>query len=199
VSSPRVCPHPAQVSRPRCTRHERCSLRCASAACSGPPWPLSGAPCGARAPWKSSPDSDTRCRGRFKQMKPLSASTSARRLPPPWPRAPALPRPASRQHQQAALASSTRASAQPSASLPCGCQHEQRLRTRPCARPSTPWSGSNRGKGCGSGRQSDGEAFACDSVCVCVARACACAQVYVTYTHSRIQSHSCLCVRLSSR
>ena len=128
-----------------------------------------------------------------------SGSKSARRLPPPWPRAPALPRPASRQHQQAALASSTRASAQPSASLPCGGQHEQRLRTRPCARPSTPWSGSNRGKGCGSGRQSDGEAFACDSVCVCVARACACAQVYVTYTHSRIQSHSCLCVRLSSR
>ena len=36
VSSPRVCPPPAQVSRPRCTRHERCSLRCASAASSWP-------------------------------------------------------------------------------------------------------------------------------------------------------------------
>jgi hypothetical protein len=36
VFSPRFCPHPAQVSRPRCTRHERCSLRCASAASSWP-------------------------------------------------------------------------------------------------------------------------------------------------------------------
>ena len=38
VSSPRVCPHPAQVSHPLRTRHERCSLRCASAASS---WPAS--------------------------------------------------------------------------------------------------------------------------------------------------------------
>ncbi len=36
VSSPRVCQHPAQVSRPPCTTHERCSLRCASAASSCP-------------------------------------------------------------------------------------------------------------------------------------------------------------------
>ena len=42
VSSPRVCPHPAQVSRPRCTGHERCSLRCASAASS---WPASKVRC----------------------------------------------------------------------------------------------------------------------------------------------------------
>jgi hypothetical protein len=42
VSSPRVCPHPAQVSCPHCTRHERCSLRCASAASS---WPAPKARC----------------------------------------------------------------------------------------------------------------------------------------------------------
>jgi hypothetical protein len=76
-----------------------------------PPWPLSGAPCGARAPRKSSQDSDALCRGCCRQTKQCSASKSARRLPPPWPRAPAQPRPASRQHRQAALASSTRASA----------------------------------------------------------------------------------------
>ena len=52
-------------------------------------------------------------------------------------RAPALPRPASRQHHQAASIL-TRTSGQPSASLPCGCQHEQLACTRPCARPSTP-------------------------------------------------------------
>jgi hypothetical protein len=40
--------------------------------------------------------------------------------------------------QQAALVSPTRASDQPPASLPCGCQRAQRPRTRPCARPSTP-------------------------------------------------------------
>jgi len=55
------------------------------------------------------------------QPKPCQASKSAWRLPPPWPHTPALPRPASRQLQQA-LVSSTRASGQPSSSLPCGCR-----------------------------------------------------------------------------
>ena len=36
VCSPRVCPQSKQRSRPRCTRHDRCSLRCASAASSWP-------------------------------------------------------------------------------------------------------------------------------------------------------------------
>ena len=94
-------------------------------------------------------------------------------------------RPASRQHQQAALASSTRASAQPSASLPCGCQHEQWLRTRPCARPSTPWSGSNRGKGRGLKRESNGEAF----VCVCV-YASVCAHAHLRMCTCNIHTRS---------
>jgi hypothetical protein len=100
------------------------------------PWQLSGAPCGARAPWKSSPDSDTLFRGCNRPTQPCSARKSARRQPPPWPRAPAPPRPASRQHRQAALVSPTRESGQPSASLPCGCQY--RPCNRPCAWPSTP-------------------------------------------------------------
>ena len=83
------------------------------------------------------PDSDMLCRGCNTPTQPCSAWKSARRLPPPWPRA-ALPRPTSQQLQQAELVSPTRASGQPSASLPCGCRHEQRPRTRPCARPSTP-------------------------------------------------------------
>ena len=45
VSSPRVCPHPAQVSRPRCMRHERCSLKCASAASSWPAYKVRCARC----------------------------------------------------------------------------------------------------------------------------------------------------------
>jgi hypothetical protein len=81
-----------------------------------PPCPLFGAPCGTRGPWKSFQDSDRLHRGCSRQTKHSLASKSAQLLPPPWPRTPALPRPASLQHQQAALASSTHASGQQPAS-----------------------------------------------------------------------------------
>ena len=71
---------------------------------------------------RPSPATDTRCRGCSRRTSHSPASKSTRRLPPPWRRAPALPRPASRQLQQAAVVSPTRASVQPSASRPCGCQ-----------------------------------------------------------------------------
>ena len=103
-----------------------------------PPLRLSGAPCDTRWPWTSPPKIYTRCRGCSRETKQRPASKSARRLLPPWPRTPALPRPASRQHRQAALVSPTLASGQPSASLPCGCQRAQRPRTRAGVRPSTP-------------------------------------------------------------
>jgi hypothetical protein len=44
VLEPRL-PTPAQVSHPRCTRHERCSLRCASAASSWTAWKVRCARC----------------------------------------------------------------------------------------------------------------------------------------------------------
>jgi len=97
-----------------------------------PPLQSPGAARGTRWPLHSPPASEKLCRGCSRQTKLCSASKSARRSQPPWLRAPALPRPASRQHHQAALASSTCASGPPSASLPCGCQHEQRACTRLC-------------------------------------------------------------------
>ena len=135
----RTTPVPV-TSKPAATPVARACRKCTCRRCARPwftrPSTIPGMPenpvfC-TWQPWKSSQDSDTLYRGCRRQTKHSSASKSARRQPPPWPRAPALPRPASRQHQQAALASSTRASAQPSASLPCGCQHEQRACTRLC-------------------------------------------------------------------
>ena len=123
----------------------------------------------------------------------LETWKSARRLPPPWPRAPALTRPASRQHQQAALVPPTRASGQPMRVWPLLVPTHS-----PLCRPSTPWSGSNRGKGCGFGRESDGEAFARVFVCLSVwvyVRACACTHVYVKYTqHPLSHIRVCVCV-----
>jgi len=163
-----------------------------------PPLHSPGAACGTRWPWKSSPASDTRCRGCCRPTQPLSASTSARRLPPPWPRAPALPRPASRQHRQAAVVSPTRASGQPLASLPCGCQRQrEQCRTGPCARPSTLWSGSNRGKRCGR-RSKVRHLRVCLCLCVCTRtreRMC----IRVRHRHSLTHSATfCLCVCLTS-
>ena len=67
---------------------------------------------GTRWPWKSPPATYTQCRRCSRQTKHSPASKSARRLPPPWLRASAMPRPA----------------AKPSASLPGGSQ-------RQCAQP----------------------------------------------------------------
>jgi hypothetical protein len=47
--APRL-PTPAQVSRPRCTRHDRCALRCASAASSSPALKVRCAKCSRANP-----------------------------------------------------------------------------------------------------------------------------------------------------
>jgi hypothetical protein len=54
VFSPSVCPHPAHLSRPRCTRHERCSLRCVITKSS---WPTLKARCSRCSFAKGSPPS----------------------------------------------------------------------------------------------------------------------------------------------
>ena len=81
VSSPRDCPHPAQVSRPRCTRHERCSLRCASAASS---WPAPKARCASCKLANGRPPSKTAwshfAASRSRRSRSL-VSTSNRALP----------------------------------------------------------------------------------------------------------------------
>jgi hypothetical protein len=142
--APRCRAHAAQTAQRRLSRrgagpvhgrHEGPlhvgSSRGASTASGRRPWrPYTRGP-GARAEQRS-----LRLRACSRPTQPCPAWKSAWRLLPPWTRAAELPGPSSRKHRQAALVSQTRASGQPSASLPCGRQLAQRRRTRPCARPS---------------------------------------------------------------
>jgi hypothetical protein len=75
----------------------------------GPTPPLQSpvAHCGSRWPWNSAPANHTLCRRCDTPTQHSATRKSAWRLPPPWPRAPELPRPASRQYQQAAIVYST--------------------------------------------------------------------------------------------